>query len=197
MRRNYYNRPISKTFIQAFPKFKAGQDEEAMYFWEAWKSSPFYDSTFTEAEMKDIYNHLLAEYYNCNFIYLDDLGITLNVFHIIEDYYPNVKERLKLVKDLRDLSIDNFKKSGLQITSQGTNPKVATDMDELIDLVDSQSANFQLKSEEQAIKAKFLALYDGVMEEFIKRFEKLFTPLYNGLYSYIYVNQIEDDDDEI
>lgn len=195
MRKNYYNKPISKTFFQAFPKFKKDPDEEedVMYFWEAWQSSPFNHNQFEEGDLKDIYYHLMAEYYNCNFIYLDDFGITLNVFHLIEDYYPNVKERLKLVDDLRSLSLENFKKSGLSIASNGANPKIATNMDELIDLVDSQTANFQLKSEEQAIRAKFMSLYDGVMEEFVKRFANLFIPLYSGLYSYIYENKVEEE----
>lgn len=195
MRPNYFVKPITKRFIDAFPKFEADQDEDTLYFWETWQQSPFYDSTFTKADMKDVYNHLLAAYYNWHYVYMDDLGISLNTFHIIHDYWPNCKERLSLVSQMRGLTLEQFSKSGIVITSNGANPKTATDMDELIDLVDSQSANFQLKSEEQTLKAKFMALYDGVMDDFIARFKDLFVKLYSGVNSYIYVNPEEGDDE--
>lgn len=197
MRRNYFVKPIRKRFIDAFPKFKAdGDDDWGTYFWETWQASPFYDGDLTEDDLKDIYNHLMAEYYNWHFIYPDDFGIAMNVMHIIEDYYPNVKQRLALLTELRGMTVDEFKKSGLQITSTGSNPKTETDMDELIDLVDSQNANFQLKSEEQAIRAKFMSLYDGVMQDFIDRFKPLFVKLYNGVTDYVYVNPIDEEEEE-
>ena len=127
---------------------------------------------------------------------MDDLGISLNVMHIIEEYYPNCKERLKLVDDMRNLSLDEFKKSGIQIQSSGANPKVETAMDELIGFMDAQNANFQLKSTEQVLKAKFMSLYDGVMEDFVARFKPLFVKLYNGVNSYIYQNPIDDTTEE-
>ena len=197
MRRNYFKNPITKRFIDAFPKFKAGESdpENVKYFWETWQDSPFYDSTLTESDLSDVYNHLLAAYYNWHYVYMDDLGIVLNTMHIIHDYFPNCKERLKLVNDLRALTVDDFAKSGITIDSQGSNPKTATDMDELIDLVDSQNASFQLRSTEGAIKAKFMALYDGVMDEFIDRFKNLFVKLYNGVNSYIYQNPYEEEEE--
>lgn len=198
MRPNYFTKPITKRFIDAFPKFEAESEDDVndMYFWEAWQESPFYDSTFTKADIKDIYNHLMAAYYNWHYVYMEDLGITLSTFHIIHDYWPNCKERLSLVSQMRGLSLDNFAKSGITITSQGANPKTAEAMDELIDLVDSQQANFQLKSQEQTLKAKFMALYDGVMDEFIDRFKPLFVKLYNGVNSYIYQNPIDEGSEE-
>ena len=62
-------------------------------------------------------------------------------------------------------------------------------MSELIDLVDSQNASFQLKSKEQALKAKFMSLYDDVMKDFVDRFKPLFVKLYSGVNSYIYCNE--------
>ena len=194
MRKNYFRDPISKRFIDAFPEFK-DKNGTKIYFWEAWQQSPFYDSSLTEADLKDIYNHLLAAYYNWHFVYMDDLGITLNVMHLIHDYFPNVKERLTLVEEMRKLSLDEFAKSGIMIDSQAANPKIKTQMDELVDLVDSQNASFQIKSKEQTLKAKFLALYDGVMDEFIDRFKPLFTKLYAGVTSYIYENPIEEEEE--
>lgn len=191
MIRNYFNDPITKRFIDAFPKFKNDGTDDLKYFWETWLESPFYDNKLTEEDLKNIYNHLLASYYDWHFIYMDDLGIALNVFHIIEDYYPNTKIRLQLVEQLRDMDLEEFKKSGISINSSGANPKVATEMDNLIDLVDSQSANFQLKSTEQTLRAKFNSLYDGVMDDFIMRFKPLFVKLYSGVDSYIYQNPIE------
>ena len=193
MIRNYFTKPITKRFIDAFPKFKADDDEDVKYFWETWTDSPFYDSTLTQGDLEDVYNHLLAAYYNWHYVYMDDLGIALNTMHIIHDYYPNCKERLKLVDDLRALTVDDFAKSGITIDSQGANPKTATDMDELIDLVDSQTASFQLRSTEGAIRAKFMSLYDGVMDEFIDRFKDLFVKLYSGVNSYLYRNPIEEE----
>lgn len=190
MRKNYFNNPITKRFIDAFPKFKADEGEDTKYFWETWQGSPFYDVTLTEDDLSKIYYHLLAQYYNWHYIYLDDLGIALNTMHIIEEFYPNCKERLRLVDEMRNLSLDEFKKSGVNIQSNGGNPKIATKMDELIDLVDSQNASFQLKSTEQVLRAKFLALYDGVMEQFIDRFKSCFVKLYNGVNNYIYENPV-------
>jgi hypothetical protein len=198
MIKNYFNKPITKRFVDAFPKFKreAGEDESVKYFWEAWQDSPFYDSNLTETDLKDIYWHLMAKYYNWHYIYMDDLGIALNTFDIIHDYFPNCKERLSLVAQMRDLTLDEFKKSGISIDSSGANPKVATDMDELIDFVDSQNASFQIKSTEQTLKAKFMALYDGVFDEFIDRFKPLFVKLYNGVNSYLYRNKTEGEEDD-
>ena len=185
---NYFVNPIRKRFIDAFPKFKNDGTDDNVYFWEAWQQSPFYNESLSETDLKHIYDHLLADYYNWHFIYPDDLGITLNVFKIIDEYYPNVKVRLDLVEQLRNLSLDEFKKSGITINSSGQNPKIATEMDELIDLVDSQNASFQLKSHEQVLRAKFMSLYDGIMDEFIARFKPLFVKLYSGVESYLYIN---------
>lgn len=198
MFRQYFAKPITKTFIQAFPKFKKdeGDTSDVKYFWETWKASPFFDTKLTEADLNKVYNHLLATYYNWHFIYTDDLGIALNVMHIIEDYYPNCKERLSIVEQLRELELDEFKKSGINIDSMGANPKTVRDMDKLIDMVDSQTANFQIKSTEQTLKAKFYALYDGVMEEFISRFKPLFVKIYSGLNNYVYCNPEENNEEE-
>ena len=195
MRPNYFKNPISKRFIDAFPKFEDTNEEGIKYFWETWTSSPFYDSNLTKEDLQDVYNHLLARYYNWHYVYLDDLGIALNTMHIIHDYYPNCKTRLTLVNDLRKLTVEDFQKSGISIDSQGSNPKIATNMDELIDLVDSQNASFQLKSKEGAIRAKFNSLYDGVMDEFIDRFKDLFVKLYSGVNNYIYQNPREEEDE--
>lgn len=194
---NYFVNPIRKRFIDAFPKFKNDGTDDNVYFWEAWQQSPFYNESLTETDLKNIYNHLLADYYNWHFIYPDDLGITLNVFKIIDEYYPNVKVRLDLVEQLRNLSLDEFKKSGITINSSGQNPKIATEMDELIDLVDSQNASFQLKSHEQVLRAKFMALYDGIMDEFIARFKPLFVKLYSGVESYLYINCEQEDNENV
>lgn len=197
MIRNYFEKPITKRFIDCFPKFKAeDEDDYNDYFYECWLKSPFYDSNLTEDDLRNVYNHLMAAYYNWHYVYMDDLGITLNTFHLIHDYYPNCKERLDLVAQMRALSLDKFSKSGISITSAGANPKVATEMDELIDLVDSQNANFQIKSEEQTLKAKFNALYDGVMDDFINRFKPLFVKLYTGVNSYLYKNPIGEESEE-
>lgn len=196
MIRQHFNKPITKRFIDAFPKFKAAQDEDVKYFWETWQDSPFYLSTLTETDLKEIYNHLLATYYNWHFIYLDDLGIALNVMHIIEEYFPNCKERLKIADDIRAMTYDEFKKSGIQINSSGSNPKIATEMDELIDLVDSQNASFQIKSPEQVARAKFFALQDGIWENFIERFAYQFVKLYNGVNNYLYSNPIDEEEQE-
>lgn len=195
MIRNYFNKPISKRFIDAFPKFKADSGETTKYFYETWQDSPFYDSNLTENDLKDIYNHLLAAFYNWHYVYMDDLGIALNTMHIIHDYYPNVKERLSLVSQLRALTVDEFAKSGLNITSSASNPKVDTEMDELVDLVDSQNATFNLRSTEGAIRAKFNSLVDGIMDEFIDRFKNLFVKLYSGVNSYIYQNKQEEEEE--
>ena len=203
MRRNYFAHPIRKRFIDAFPKFERSESdpEDADFFWETWQASPFYTSSISKDNIKHVYNHLLAAYYDWHFIYGDDLGISLNVMHMIEEYYPNVIKRLSIVDNLRSMSLDNFKKSGLNINSQGANPKIETDMDALIDMLDSQTASFQLKSDEQALRAQFNSLYDGIMEDFIERFKFMFVKLYNGVTDYIYINDIsnnieEDEEDD-
>ena len=198
MLRNKFWKPISKRFIDAFPKFKADETEDTTkvkYFWETWLASPFYTPNLSEEDLKSIYYHLLANYYDWHYIYMDDLGISLSTMHIIEEYYPNCKERLKLVDQMRNMSLEEFRQSGITVGSQGSNPKIATSMDKLINLVDSQNANFQIKSQEQTLKAKFMALYDGVMEEFIERFKPLFVKLYNGVNSYLYRNPIEKEEE--
>ena len=50
MRPNYFNKPIRKRFIDAFPKFKReeGDNSNIDYFWETWVKSPFYNSTISE-----------------------------------------------------------------------------------------------------------------------------------------------------
>lgn len=197
MRMNYFEHPITKRFIDAFPKFERENEEDTkVYFWEGWQNSPFYDQTIEKESIKDCYNHLLAHYYNWHFIFPDDLGIALNVYEKVGEYLPNVITRLDLVRQLRELSLEEFKKSGITISSSGSNPKVATEMDELIDLVDTQNANFQLKSQEQVIKAKFMSLYDGIFEDFVKKFEYMFVKLYNGVNSYIYCNPINEKNEE-
>lgn len=193
MRPNYFNTPITKRFIDAFPKFKrADVSDTTNYFWETWKASPFYTADLVEADLQNCYNHLLAHFYNWHFIFQDDFGISLNIFETIEEYYPNVKVRLDLLDQLRNLSVEEFEKSGISIQSAGSNPKIATEMDELIDLVDSQNASFQLKSREQTLRAKFMSLYDGIMDDFANRFKPFFVKLYSGVNSYIYENPIEE-----
>lgn len=186
MRINYFNKPTTKRFADAFHTFEVFENE--------WGKSLFYEEgLLTEEDLKFIYRHLMARYYRSHFRYVDDLGISLNVFRIISEYYPNTKIRLNIVKDLREMELEEFKKSGMQVSSSGANPKVRTEMDKLIDLVDSQQANFVVKSEEQSLRAKFNSLYDGVMEDFILRFNELFVVLYGGMYNYVYSNKFDDE----
>lgn len=192
MNSQYFSKPISKRFIDAFPKFENTTGTESKYFYETWLSSPFYDETITKDELREIYNHLLARYYNWHYVYLDDFGIALNTMHTIHDFYPNTKERLNIAKQIRDLSVEEFSKSGITIMSNGSNPKTRTNMDELIELVDSQEANFQLKSKEQALRAKFASLVDGIMDDFVDRFQDQFVKLYSGVNNYIYMNEEEE-----
>lgn len=196
MRPNYFLKPIRKRFKDAFPKFEKEGEDTIDYFWETWQKSPFYISTLSKDDLKEVYYHLLAAYYNWHFIYPDDLGISLNVMHIIHEYFPNVKERLSIVSQIRGLTLAEFQNSGTDIQSSGQNPKVEAAMNELIDIVDNQIVNSSLKSEEQALKAKFFALYDGIMDDFIKRFDYMFVKLYNGVSSYIYTNQFDESDEE-
>lgn len=191
MRKNYFNKPITKRFIDAFPKFKAEEGSGKTYFWEAWQDSPFYLDELTEEDLKNCYNHLLAKFYNWHYIYMDDLGISLNTFDIIHDYYPNVKERLILAEELRKLNLEDYAKSNISINSSGQNPKIKTQMDELIDLVDTQNANFQKKSPEQTIRTKFISLFDGIMDDFLLRFQSLFVKIYTGVNEYIYTDRFD------
>lgn len=195
MRRNYFKYPITKRFIDAFPKFK-DEDGQKTYFWETWLASPFYDASLTESDLEDVYNHLLAQFYNWHYVYIDDIGIALNTMRLIKDYFPNTKERLNLVNSLRGLTIDEFKNSNVQIDSQAQNPKIKTAMDELVNLVDSQNASFQKRSEESALKAKFASLYDGVYQDFLDRFKPLFVKLYSGVNNYIYTNKFDEEEEE-
>lgn len=196
MKPNYFVKPIRKRFIDAFPKFKQEAGDTLDYFWETWQKSPFYDSNLTEQDLNEIYWHLMAAYYNWHFIYPDDFGIALNVMHTIHDFFPNTKERLNIVAQIRALTLEQFKDSGIDIMSNGQNPKVEQAMDEFIDIVDSQTVSSSRKSEEQALKAKFYALYDGVMEEFIDRFNPMFVKLYSGVNSYLYTNKFDEEDEE-
>ena len=193
MIRNYINSPITKRFIDAFPQFeRTEQDDTTVYFYEGWQASPFYDSNLTKDDLKHIYYHLRAAYYNWHFIFMDDRGISDNVYHIIEEYYPNCKERLSLVSQLRGATLSTFMEGGTYIDSTGQNSKTEKAMNELIGFVDQQNASFQLKSTEQAIRTKFNSLTDGIMEAFIERFKPLFVKLYNGVNDYIYQNPIEE-----
>ncbi|MEG2914910.1 MAG: hypothetical protein RR839_00525 [Oscillospiraceae bacterium] len=191
MRKNYFNKPITKRFIDAFPKFKNNLDDGKIYFWEAWQASPFYDANITEEQMKTVYDNLLAEYYSWHYKYMDDLGIALNTFKVISQYYPNVLERLSLAKQLRELTLEEYSKSNISINSSGQNPKIKKQMDELIDLVDSQNANFQKKSPEQTIRTKFISLFDGIMDDFLLRFRPLFVKLYTGVNDYVYTDKYD------
>lgn len=195
MIRNYFENPITKRFIDAFPQFeRTEQDDTKVYFYEGWQASPFYDSNLTKDDLKHVYYHLRAAYYNWHFIYMDDRGISDNIYHIIEEFYPNCKERLSLVSQLRAATLDEFKDNGTFIDSTGQNPKTTTNMNKLIDIVDTQNASFQFKSKEQAIRAKFNSLYDGVMEAFIERFKPLFVKLYSGVNDYLYKNPIDEEE---
>lgn len=196
MRPNFFKKPIRKRFIDAFPKFKKEAGDTENYFWETWQSSPFYISTLTETDLHEIYNHLCAAYYNWHFIYPDDYGIAMNVFHVVHEYFPNVKIRLGLAASLRDLTIDEFKDNGHDIQSSAQNPRVESAMDEVLDYLDSQITNFSAKSEEQAIKAKFYALRDGIMDEFIDRFNYMFVKQYNGVADYIYTDIFDEEEEE-
>ena len=42
MHSQYFEKPISKRFIDAFPKFKDELGEGKNYFYETWQKSPFY-----------------------------------------------------------------------------------------------------------------------------------------------------------
>ena len=61
---NYFQKPITKRFIDAFPKFKQEKGETTLYFWETWLASPFYDASLTESDIRKIYYRLLDEEYN-------------------------------------------------------------------------------------------------------------------------------------
>lgn len=199
MKINYFDQPITKRFIDAFPKFywEDGDNPEnkSIYFYHQWLESPFYTSgeeCFDKENMKKVYNHLLAHFYNWHFKYLEDLGILLNIFKRIEEYWPNAYERVNLASQLRKMSLSQYADSGKIISSQGQNPKTRKTMSDLIDHVDSQTANFRLKSEEQTIKDKFVSLFDGIMDDFMEKFRDLFVQIYSGVNDYLYRNYKEE-----
>lgn len=183
------NKPVTKRFIDAFPRFEKNEDDTYDMFYETWLKSPFYIAELTKDDLQDVYNHLLADFYNWHYIYLDDMGIALNTMKIISEYYPNTKERMSLAKQIRELSLEDFKKSGVSINSQAQNPKITTEMGELVDMIDSQTAGFYIKSDEQVLLAKFNSLMDGIMDAFIEMFKPIFAKIYNGSMSYMYENE--------
>lgn len=165
---------LTKTFYEKYPN--------STVFLDMWNVSPFKINTITNEEITEIYNHLVTEYMMSHFKFIEQLQIDLQVAHLIHNYYPNVKKRLELQKQMLTLTDEELAQGGLLIQSDMVNP----DTDEITPLGDDlpftskKSIQTKKHSKLDRIARQYSLIIDGIYDTFITRFKDLFITLVIG-----------------
>lgn len=165
---------LTKTFYQQYPNVNK--------FVEMWTNSPFKLPTVETVEIEFIYWQLVSEYMQSHFAFIEPLQIDLMVAKKIHNYYPNLKKKLELQKNILLMTETDLEDGNTAISSSMVNP----DTDEIeptdANLPYTSSKNLQTRkySKPDRYTRQYNLIVDGLYDIFVKRFSDLFITLILG-----------------
>ena len=181
--------------------------EEASDFKSEYQASPFagaihYGETVGQVTYDDnvtlLYYLLYARFGNNPIANFDENQFKAKVFAIIWQYGPTWQKRLDVQEKLRSISDEDLLKGAKAIYNHAFNPSqtpsTAT-LDEIEFINDQNTTNYK-KSKMDAYGQLWELLTIDVTTEFLNRFQKCFKQFVRPEKHWIYVTELEDEEDD-
>lgn len=184
-----------------FPRF------DTKLFTEIWEDSSSFladyqsigiPTTISTTNATVLYYLLYSRFANNPIANLDEEQWKYKVFAIIWQYGPTWERRLSIQQTLRGLSEDDLIKGSKAIYNHAFNPNEAPStatLDEISYINDQNTTNYK-KSKMEAYAQLWDLLAIDVTTEFLNRFQKLFKQFVQPEKTFIYVTDLEEEDDD-
>lgn len=191
--------PIYKTKLFC-EFFESSQD-----FLDSWKESEFYtltlDSSFNpiipDNDVKLAFGLLLARYANSPIANMSEEQFIIKLWQTIFQYGPSWSKRLEVQRKLRALTDDEIVQGAKIINNHAYNPSTTPGTDSLTELnyINEQTSQNYKKAKIDAYANLWELLRADVTEQFVKKFQKLFKQVVTPERTYIYVTDLEGEEE--
>lgn len=178
--------------------------EDAETFSTAYKDSGLYDATtghlnnsLSDTNINILYYLLYAKYANNPIANYDENQFKYKLWAIIFQYGPAWAKKLDIQNKVRELTDDEIRLGSKAIYNHAFNPSTdpsTASLEELTAINEQNTTNFK-KSKLDGYMGLWQLVVSDVTNEFLKKFEKLFKQFVTPERTWIYVQEVEDDEE--
>lgn len=178
--------------------------DEASDFVADYKASGLYDATtghlnnsLSDGKATTLFYLLYAKYANNPIANLDVNQFKYKMWSIIFKYGPAWEKKLDIQNKIRELTEDEIRLGSKAIYNHAYNPSTepsTASLEELTAINEQNTTNYK-KSKVDAYMALWQIVVSDVTEAFIKKFEPLFKQFVTPERTWIYVQELEDDEE--
>lgn len=165
----------------------------ASEFINDFNNSGFPADILTEDKKQILFNLLYAAYGNNPIANYSVDQFKMKVFAIIFEYGPTWQKRLEIQKSLRDLSLEDAAKGGINIYNHAFNdssiPTLDSDPNGQLKFINDQNTSLYKKSPLAAAGELWDLLKIDVTKAFINKFRNLFITVVDPQVNYIYTTE--------
>lgn len=176
---------------------------EASKFVADYKASGLYDATsghlnnsLSDEKATALFYLLYAKYANNPIANLDENQFKYKMWSIIFKYGPAWEKKLDIQNKIRELTEDEIRVGSKAIYNHAYNPSTepsTASLEELTAINEQNTTNYK-KSKVDAYMALWQIVVSDVTEAFIKKFEPLFKQFVTPERTWIYVQELEDEE---
>lgn len=176
---------------------------EASKFVADYKASGLYDATsghlnnsLSDEKATTLFYLLYAKYANNPIANLDENQFKYKMWSIIFKYGPAWEKKLDIQNKIRELTEDEIRVGSKAIYNHAYNPSTepsTASLEELTAINEQNTTNYK-KSKVDAYMALWQIIVSDVTEAFIKKFEPLFKQFVTPERTWIYVQELEDEE---
>lgn len=176
---------------------------EASKFVADYKASGLYDATsghlnnsLSDEKATTLFYLLYAKYANNPIANLDENQFKYKMWSIIFKYGPAWEKKLDIQNKIRELTEDEIRVGSKAIYNHAYNPSTepsTASLEELTAINEQNTTNYK-KSKVDAYMALWQIVVSDVTEAFIKKFEHLFKQFVTPERTWIYVQELEDEE---
>lgn len=176
---------------------------EASKFVADYKASGLYDATaghlnnsLSDEKATTLFYLLYAKYANSPIANLDENQFKYKMWSTIFKYGPTWEKKLDIQNKLRELTEDEIRVGSKAIYNHAYNPSTepsTASLEELTAINEQNTTNYK-KSKVDAYGALWQIIVSDVTGAFIKKFEPLFKQFVTPERTWIYVQELEDEE---
>ena len=176
---------------------------EASKFVADYKASGLYDATaghlnnsLSDEKATTLFYLLYAKYANNPIANLDENQFKYKMWSIIFKYGPAWEKKLDIQNKIRELTEDEIRLGSKAIYNHAYNPSTepsTASLEELTAINEQNTTNYK-KSKVDAYGALWQIVVSDVTGAFIKKFEPLFKQFVTPERTWIYVQELEDEE---
>lgn len=172
----------TQLFRQVWPSFDS--------FYTDYRISPF---VVKELDGKEslVYSLLFANYGNTPIANMDVDQFKARVFSTVFQFGPTWQKKLEIQQTLRDMTEDELRTGGRNISNFALNPNTTpseSSLDELT-FVSQQTSRNHKRGKAEAYANLLTLLDEDITEQFLERFRPLFRRIVSPMTSAIYPNE--------